>query len=715
MQRPTLVLIPILALLAVAGAQNVTVSSGYPYSNLTTSATLNAFFATYIPNSVVLNSTYYNASIGPSRYLLVQTNQSLYSFVIVNTTNKANYGFVFNITLPYDILQPYLFSKFYPSANTLANLTSVMKQYISTSQGTLNDCLTVTGLDNKLCSASQTLISCLQQSCQSVPICSDGIQAFPPPSPFTMGIQNFSVQYQILNLSEHEYLALSTQISPSTISVYLGQMSTLLTTISSEANKIPQNPIFPPPTNLTATQQGNICLNYLSSGSSSGPWFCYDVGLCRYTTFNSTLLSSLQGEINYLLSLPLSNQTITAIVENATQNANKYYQPIVAQAQNAKFMAFLNSSTPGYAALLANMTFVSARYQNYTLVNATAQLTSTYNGVVAAGYTQNLTAASATLSSAVSNAMKVYKKVSGQYLPVYDAAQNNTAKLFVLQLDYRTIPYSISALASEQSQINIMLNRQVNSTELASISSSISSVSSGVQSASPPLTFESAVKSIDGGLVSALVYAQSAPLPVKIASVPTYVALISFLVGIVILVIVYLGTYHRWKSRNKIKFNPRVKRTWTVLFAFIFVLVLIYTWFAYSFASNANSFIPVSSFLSSVSASNTVYLLVNGSAASNNATSLCISSLKSTLNAQHKTVYRQNVTGYSCIGALPAGTNATSCYERIVASGSPTIIFNSNANSSIIYKGIYGTTLYVSGNVTQGRMCLLNTLFKVNG
>jgi hypothetical protein len=280
----TILLLSFFAIFATASAANVTLSSPYPASNLTRSATLNAFFATYIPNSIVANSLYYNATIGTGHYLLVRANQSLYSFFIINTTNKANYTFVFNITLPYEVLQPYLLNKYYPAPSVISNLTTQMQLYISQAKHPLADCLIVTGLDNKMCTAGEPIIQCLQTSCQSVPICNDGIQAFPPPSPFTQAIENFSVQYQLLNFSEQNYLTLAAGLSPSTISVYLRQMSNLLSTISATAAQIPLSPLFPPPRNMTNTQIAAICNPYLSSSTmfNSGPWYCYDVGLCDY-------------------------------------------------------------------------------------------------------------------------------------------------------------------------------------------------------------------------------------------------------------------------------------------------------------------------------------------------------------------------------------------------------------------------------------------------
>jgi len=137
---------------------------------------------------------------------------------------------------------------------------------------------------------NQTLF--LQTTCQTVPVCNKVLKDFPPPSPFSTGLENFSLQYQQLNSSFNSYQALYSRINQSDIAANLQQMDAAAAQIYSLSHKIPLNPLFPAPVNMTPQQVTSICANY---GANNGPWYCYAVGFCEYTNSNYTSLQSAQG------------------------------------------------------------------------------------------------------------------------------------------------------------------------------------------------------------------------------------------------------------------------------------------------------------------------------------------------------------------------------------------------------------------------------------
>ncbi|MFI5412934.1 MAG: hypothetical protein ACHQX1_03510, partial [Candidatus Micrarchaeales archaeon] len=146
------------------------------------------------------------------------------------------------------------------------------------------------------------------------------------------------------------------------------------------------------------------------------------------------------------------------------------------------------------------------------------------------------------------------------------------------------------------------------------------------------------------------------------------------------------------------------------------ILVVIYASLTFSYAEEANSFLPVSGFVSSIAASNQTFILVNSTLVGDNLTQQCVAALVSTIRSYNKTVYTIN-EGASGTCTLPynKSVQGNACLNAIYASNKPTIIINPGTNSSIVYKGLYGDTLYVSGRVAQGNACLLDGVARVVG
>ncbi len=683
--------------------------SGYSgASHAALNSTLGAFLSTYVPNAVIANSSYSSASAGSHSYVIMQINSTGTNYIIVNTSAQP-YEFVLDNSTAKAVLRPYLLGIYYPNQSTVSSLGSYMSRFINQSRGSLNDCLTETGLRAYLCSAGTNRTTCLQNSCQTVPVCNDVLKKFGPASPFADGLINFSLQYGTLNMSFREYMSMASSLNQDNVGSVLPQMGSLASQIDSLSHKIPLNPLFPPPTNMSAQQITSICSNY----ANNGPWYCYAVGFCASTNSNYTALNNAEGQISYLLSTPVSNSSMQAIAEKATSNADSYFLPVFNATASAQFNAELGSTFTAYNSLAANMSFVLSHYSNATLSSALSNLTAVHDTVIAGGLTQNFTAAQKELSSAVANALIVYNNDGAGFLKVYSAAFNSTAQIAIQEFNYKQgdVPFSVANLASEQAGINERLQGMVNTTYLNSASQQILSLSSQAQALGAPFSFESMTKALYGGFSSALAYSANTPASAQIAGAPLYSPILPLIIGILAVLLIYLFTYHRLNARKKLKLTPSVKRAWAILFFILAVIVALVSALTYVYASGANSFMPVSSFLSSVRGSNTIYLLENTSLLTNGTVGQCASSIAATLASQHKTVYRLNYTGYTC--TTPTGTSGTTCFNKILASGVPAILLTWG-NSTVSFKGFYGDTLYASGAVLSGSTCLLGNMMRVN-
>ena len=672
-------------------------------------STLGAFLGAYVPNAVIANSSYIRASIGQHSYTIMQINSSGNNYVLINTSVQP-YVFVLDNSTADAALRSYLLGLYYPNQSTVSGLSSSMDAFINQSRSSLNDCLTETGLQSFLCSASTNHTTCLQNSCQTVPICTRVLNKFGPSSPFTSGLINFSIQYGTLNTSFREYQALASGINQSNIGSSLQQMDSLAYQIGTISHKLPLNPLFPSPTNMSAQQITSICANY---GSNNGPWYCYAVGFCASPDSNYTPLNRAEGQINYLLSTPVSNSSMQHIAEQATANADSYYLPVFNATASAQFNAELGSTFVAYNSLTANMSFVLSRYSNASLSSALSNLTAVHDEVIAGGLTQNFTAAQKELSSAVANALVVYNKDGAGFLDLYSAAFNSTALIAIQEFNYRQggVPFSVANLAAKQASVNSKLQGTINTSYLNSASQQILSLNSQARSLGAPFSFESMTKALYSGFASSLAYSANTPAVAQMASAPLYSPILPLVIGIIFVVLIYLFTYHRLNVKKKLKLTPSVKRAWMVLFIVLAILVVLASALTYGYAVGANSFMPVSSFLSSMQGANTIYILENNTLLSNGSVGQCASSIAATLASEHKTVYRLNFTGYAC--TTQTGTTGTTCFNKILASGLPTIVLTAG-NSTISFKGFYGDTLYASGSVLQGGTCLLGNIIRVS-
>jgi uncharacterized membrane protein YidH (DUF202 family) len=662
-------------------------------SGVAVGAQLHSFLSQYVPNSTIDSSSYYNASIGQDSYVIIQ--QGTYSYAVVNTTK--GYSFVLNNQTAFLVLRPFLLSQFYPSNSEINYLNNTLHAFETEANPPLADCLTETGLVQYTCTNAN---SCF--SCSAVPVCRKAMaQTGGPSGTLGLGIMNFSYYYGILNGSYRSYYSTLSSMNQSNIATSLARLSGIVSDISSVSSTMPNNPIFPLPASFPPSELSS-CNSY---SATSAPWYCQSLGFCEATTFNATALSSLQSSIAALQAMPLSNSSIYSIAANATEAARQYMQPLIIK----QFNGVINSTYGRYNSTIRNATSLLSKFSNQSLANSISALEADFSMLKAYNTSRNASYYNQSIEALLSNVSVLYSSVHSSYAALQSLAANNTAAILSSELNYKNVPQGLSSIASEQQSINAQLASGINSSQYQSMYANLVSIKQRF-SALGPISLASAVKGIDGYPITQLLSGSGATVQQKISTTPAYAFLISLLIAIVIILVVYMGTFHRLKRKRKLRLHPRARRAWILLFVAMAAIGVAYALVTYSFAQSANAFLPMSGFLNSVSSHSTVYIAFNGVAVNSSIVN-CSDSLRQTLVGEGKVVHVITISNYSCVSAGSSASGA-GCFNSILASGDPVIVMG-GSGSGISYKGMYGYTLYASGYPASGSYCVLNDIFKV--
>ena len=673
---------------------------------------LQAYLSTYIGNAVINGSTYYNQTVGSNSYIIMQVNSTEFTkFVIIDATS-LKYSLVTSNAVAFNVLSPMLTSMFYPSEEVLDSLNTSMRLFTAQSDPGLNSCLFQTGLTYYMCDSSTPLLTCMESSCAHVLMCggtqkspASALTQFGIPSPFAYGVQNFSIAYLALNSSYNRYFSLLSGINTDNYQTNINGLISALASITSITSTIQNNPVFPPPSNITVSQATSICSGYIPP---KGPWWCYAIGYCEGTTFNSSTLTGLGSQLSALKALPVSSAAIRSVAANSTALAYGYQNKVIASQKTVIFNNLMSSLLPIYNSTVANATTLASRINNATLSQSLQNLKSTFAVVRSLGANQDLTVANQTIRSLIGNVSSMYAQINSAYGGIFSLASDNTRNIIAKELDFRTVPISLANLASKQELLNARLNGGINVSMAVSILAGLKAVQSGLAFTFSPLSAASIVKVFDGGIISAILSGSNAPMASKLSGGAAYAAIISLVIAVVLLSAFYLLVYRRLGRKHKIKLNHRVRKAWRALFAALLVIAVVYVALTYAYASSATTFLPFSGFLSALKGGSTVYIAYNSTADSSILS--CASALKSSLTALGKSVDTISLSGYSCESSSDPSLAGTECLDGILSSSKPLIIMGQGSNSSIIYKGLYGRVLYATGSAASGRTCTLNTV-----
>ena len=681
-----------------------------------TTPQMSSYLSSYVPNSVIANSTFTNISYGTGTYALMHISSS--QNILINTTD-GHYSIVTNNSTAFSILAPYLKKEYSPSQSLIRRINSTIALYQKQANPPLADCLIETGVGRlNLLNTTSLNNNTATQACFTVPECRKSFYNYSGETgPLIAGIRDFGTQYINMNNSYRSFYELASTLNVSDFYSNVEGMLKDISNLTTIQRTMPTNPIFPLPSNFNPSLFAN-CQNY-AQNSPNMPYYCQDIGDCKYTTFNATTLNYAYAQVSGLLSLPVYNKTIQSYADNATATAVSYIEPVIIKQNTTILDAFLNVTLPKYNSTVSNATFALSKISNSSLSYKLSSLKSEMSRVLSAGIYQNVSKANTVVSSEISNVSKLTSTLLLPYDELLASMQNSTATITLKQLDYKVPPEEASFLAIQQQKLSSEISSgKMNKSEIASLMAKSSSLSSKASSLPAPLSLAAFVNGVDGGLVSAMLYGSSAGIASKEASAPFYAALISFIIALALILVFYGLTYARLSHKRKLRNSKRVKRAWLFLFIGLLVLGLIYAAITYSIASSASSFLPVSSFMASAASSNTVLIAINGT----NTLSLsgissgslgCAGSLEQTLKNAGKRTGIIAVQNYTCtVSNVTSSSSGSACYNDILGSGTPLIQIDQANSSYVSYKGMYGTVLYASGPSATGADCYLNTMLK---
>ncbi len=682
--------IAIVSLLMLGSANAVQINS-----------TMAAFLGNYIPGNTVNSSAYTAFQYNSSSFIMMQTGGN---YIIINAT--APYSIITNYSEAYPILRFFLTSRATIDMAPLNSLNYSISKLVQRSAAPISQCLTYTGLNR-----SNYLSTNSYQGCYSVGTCYLYLANVTKSPLLEKGIVNFSQNYNIYNSSYNSFKAAMSEINSANYYSYIGNITSYASSIAAVPYALQHNQLFPVPGNFSYPLFANCPFFPTPETIQSAPWYCQMLSYCSSLNFNLSLVSSIRGTVSSIESTALTSQKISAITTNSTKLANSYVEPVIIKQNTGLFNSFINSTSGPYNTTIASAVSINTKILNESLANLTAKLNSTFKAAVSKGINQNVTTANALIHSMIANLGALTRKVSLAYYTVYNSSLSNEGALLKAQLDN---PGSAEAasLAVKQKGIDAIFSGQITYAELDNIKSNVTSIKQALASIGTPFSIGAFVKSLDSWFVNPAVASTGGTIPSKIASAPFYAALLSLIIGLALLAIAYMLTYHRLSRKKRLHNARHVKRAWAKLFALLFVVVLIYAYATYVFASQANSSLPTSGFVGIVRSSGSVTILVNQSVYSTSAVTQCIASLRSSLSAMNRSSAVVTESGYLCNVANSSALINEQCINQLLGSGSPVIFIDGMKGNALAYKGLFGNIMYASGTAVQGSSCPLSSIFK---
>ncbi len=661
-----------------------------------------AFLLKYTNQGTINSSVYYNQSVGQNTYIVMELSSG--SYALINSTGGA-YSFVLNNDTVYAAMQGFALTRFYPTNSTLSKLNSYMASYEQTAATNITMCITSTGLNRFTCTEANAC-----QSCYSVPICKDFIVLYGSGNTTTytsvsnlMGqaIENFSNNYNMLNSSYNSYNSILSSINTTNTYTTLSQLQSVVSRISNISTALPKNQLFPLPQGFSPS---NLSSCYIGVPSSQ-PWYCNPIGFCPPISFNATDLYDIHALLTASLSTPISSGGIKAFSSNVTKEDYLMVAPQVVtglKALIAEYSGRFNATSYNASALLF-------AYHNASLSGSLTALQGTYTQLANLNISRNATSYNATLTAQFANVTSLYATLHGQYSSIKDLATNNTAVIEARELEYQNEPAQLATLAYTQQSINDLLAVGINSSQYASVYAELKSVHNGLGSIGKPIYMGAFVKSVDGGILNSILSGSNAPVPSKLASAPFYVFLITLLIGILVIFAIYMVTYNRWNRKKKLHMHPGAKRAWLLLFVVLGAIAVLVSYATYTYAQQANSFLPIDGFAQQLASHSNAFIAYNGSAAYSNASiEQCVNAVQASLNSTGKSIKVITMQNYTCTGTGESPT----CFDQLLSSGTPTIVVSEGQISSVVYRGLYGHALYASGQSVVGSSCYLSSVVK---
>jgi hypothetical protein len=644
---------------------------------------VNSLLAQYgVPNAITTGLAAVNLTYSGHSYAALYRGGALY--FLVNVTNANGYSFVMNSTAIYNVIQSSAASAALQQAN-FTRLSSQMRAYQLSSASQINDCLLETGLSSgQTCTLGNDCYSC-----QIVPVCRKVLTATGGANAsFGLGVMAFAGQYAQLNRSFSAFYSAANGVNAANAQSKLSQLNGAFYNISNITQSIFMNPVFPPTANITADVVQN-CVYYLTSASA--PWYCNAVGFCANLAYNYTKLGYMQGLLNQINALPISSSQIQKVAANVSRIENLYAGPSLSAQKQALLARLLNTTLPGYAALVNNTGSLLSRVNNATLAQDLTALESSYANFTYNYGTINLTLANRTLAAQYAALKALYARVNATYSVLPGMERNSTAKLIELQISGGASP-AIGNLAFEEFAIN---NAALSGgaggvaslgASAAAIAQSLSSYSTG------SVSLVELARYADGPFITVVASGLGLTYPEAVALAPALGALLSLIIGAAVLALV-LAFRARMRRRHKVVLNSRTRRNWNIVLGCLLALILVYVLATYFLLASAGSSAPFAAFSGALGSSRQLVIAINGTPTSGE--QACANAIRAALPKGSTATMATFSNGLCTAGSVTGDVNT--CRAYFAGKGVPAVVLTENATPRIGVYSLYGTVLGVSG------------------
>ncbi|MDE1874247.1 MAG: hypothetical protein KGI04_03985 [Candidatus Micrarchaeota archaeon] len=672
---------------------------------------VNSLLASYnVPGAVI--STLSPVGFAYSGGSYVGMYNDSYPYFIVNVTDSKSYSLVLNSTAIYNIIRNYTLTASLSRVNfTLLN--KQMQLYEASSAAPLADCAVETGLTSGVgCTVAN---GC--QSCLFVPLCRCDLTGTSCPATagqtppgggvsgvFGQGVVKFAVQYPWLNASFSAFLNASTNVTKSNVLENVATLNAAFLNITNLTYTISENPIFPPTANVTPNQIAG-CASYINQ--TIAPWYCSALGYCGGTSYNYTRLAYISTLMGNLNTLAFSNQQIFALASNVSANESTYAYPLISKQRLAVLNALLNSTVPGYSALVNNSAALLLHVNNATLSSQLNALVSNYDNLTTNFFYANFTKANITLTTQYAAVEATYRSLNATYSDIISAAKNNTAR--VIEIQFSSSAYSspqISSLALAQ----LALNAEIAAgglSNLTHLDAQLHALSAQIDRYSiAPLTITDIARGIDAPFIRGLASTLGLSYPSAVSSAPLLGAILSLIIGVVLVVGLFFARSYL-RLHRRLRTDSRTERNWRTIFVILGVAVFVYFLATYSLLSGANTSAPFGAFKSAYAASSYVVVAINGTSTVNELT--CASTISSRALSANKTAVVATFSNGLCKTGNSTST-VDDCLNFYAKANIPVIELTTSVHSGISLYSLYGTLVSVAGNDSTMNSCYVAML-----
>ncbi len=671
------------------------VSIGSAYSQAQISSLLSGYS---VPVSLSNYLKPVSLTYAGSEYVALYNGSSL--DFLVNVTGST-YSIVLNSTSIAGIIRNYTLSSLLNSTNFTA-LGKLMQSYRSSSSSVLSDCYYRSGFTSGLsCNATNYCAAC-----ETVPICSKifrnaSINVAGPTlygsglGIFGAAIMNFGNQYVWLNNSFNNFYNATKNVDRSNAAAKISALNSAFLNVSNLSTTIGNSTLFlyTGPVDIVST-----CSDY--SDITAAPWYCAALGFCENPTFNSSQLALVNISLANIDALPTSSSQIAQLAGSISSFENAFVYPVASSQKLAQLKQMLNSTVPGYSALVNGAAVLLSHISDPTLRAELSALESTYSNATTNYFNANLTRLNRTIAAQYSALLANYTALNDTYSAAVSAAADNTARIIEAQLG-GTVSAKLGDIALAQFAINDRLAAGELS-NLTAVNASLSSIRSQLwQFTAYPVSLGEAVRAMDGGLVRSYGSLLGLDYPSAVRMAPVLGSAAALTTGIAVIAIVFL--VHGYLARNRrLAMNPRTAGHWRTLYLLIGGLTVAYMVFTFFLLSSANASAPYGAFQSAYRASPTLVVAVNGTPTLNEY--VCASRISAGAVAQSK---RSIIATFSNGVCNTQNTTSTvsSCLGAFAKSNTPVVLLTNSTHSGISLYSLYGTILSVSGNDSVMNSC----------